>query len=113
MPDVCGRPGYRHRDRSMQDPDTPEPEHTLASARVAPRLMRAERREIRACVAAVILPCALACGSGNSSRVEAQALLERIAAIDLRAPFERRQQQVEALAKLPLADERLVEVRDA
>lgn len=75
--------------------------------------MRSERREMQAFVAAMILPWALACGSRNSSRQEAQALLERISAVDLRAPHERRAQQVEALAKLPLASNELSAVRDA
>lgn len=68
---------------------------------------------MRAFVAAMILPCALACEARNSTREEARALLERISAVDLRAPLERRQRQVEALATLPLAEPDLIEVRDA
>ena len=74
---------------------------------------RYESREIQAFVAAMILSSALACGARNSSRQEAQALLERISAVDLSAPHERRAQQVEALAKLPLASTELAAVRDA
>lgn len=61
----------------------------------------------------MILPVALCCGCGNSSRVEAVALLERISAVDLDAPYARREGQIKALSELPLATAELVKVRDA
>lgn len=75
--------------------------------------MSVQRREIRAFVAAMILSGGIFSCSGNSARAEALALLERISAVDLRAPFERRQRQVDALASLPLASTELAKVRDA
>ena len=61
----------------------------------------------------MILPVALCCGCGNSSRMEAVALLERISAVDLDAPYARREGPIKALSELPLATAELVKVRDA
>jgi hypothetical protein len=97
----------------VQDPDTPKrvPEPSLAPPAALP--MRVERREIQAFVAAMILSGGIFACSDNSSRAEARALLERISAVDLRAPFEKRASQVQALSTLPLATAELVAVRDA
>jgi hypothetical protein len=75
--------------------------------------MRVERLEIRASVAVVILAFVVCCGCGNSSRAEAQALLERISAVDLHASFAHREARVKALRDLPLASPELAKVRDA
>jgi hypothetical protein len=51
-------------------------------------------------------------GCGNSHRTEARALLERISAVDLHAPFDARAEQIEKLRGLPLRDAQLIAVRD-
>jgi len=64
-------------------------------------------------VAWLILLLACGCRGGDSRSQQARALLERIAAMDLRAPLDQRARQIERLSGLPLADEQLVKVRDA
>jgi hypothetical protein len=61
----------------------------------------------------VILLAACDCRAGDQRAQQARALLERIAAMDLRAPPDERARQVERLRALALADEALVKVRDA
>jgi hypothetical protein len=60
----------------------------------------------------MILLLHAACSASNSERTEAQALLERISAVDLRAPFADRERQVAALRALELRDAKLADVRD-
>jgi hypothetical protein len=61
----------------------------------------------------VLIPLlALACGGQNSEREQAKALLERIARVDLRASFEVRAQQIDALRSLPLREPALHELRE-
>ena len=63
-------------------------------------------------VAGVILLPHAACSRTNSERADAQALLERISAVDLRAPLPERARQVAALRGLELHDAALASVRD-
>lgn len=53
------------------------------------------------------------CGGNNSQRREAEALLARISAVDLSAPFDQRARQVERLRALQVHDPQLAGVRDA
>ena len=69
--------------------------------------------ESLAWVAWLILLLAGACRGEESRAQQARALLERIAAMDLRAPPDQRARQIEQLRALPLADAQLVRVRDA
>jgi hypothetical protein len=69
-------------------------------------------RGIQRGVAGLILLACAACACGNSRRSEARALLERISAVDLHAPFSARATQVERLRALPLHDAALAAVRD-
>jgi len=62
-------------------------------------------------VAALIPLLALACDTHNSQKEEAGRLLERISAVDLRAPFDVREHQIEALRELPLKQPAVREAR--
>src|SRR5688572_8038993 len=53
------------------------------------------------------------CGGEDARAQEAQALLERIARLDLRAPAHERARRIEHLRALTLADPELARVRDA
>jgi hypothetical protein len=74
---------------------------------------RGQNSRIVAWVARLILCLGCACGSENSRAQEARALLERIAALDLRAPPAERARQIEHLRALQLADPDLARVRGA
>jgi hypothetical protein len=63
-------------------------------------------------VAALIPFFALACGTQNSQHEQAQALLERIARLDLRASFESRAQQIDALRRVQLREPALSQLRE-
>lgn len=63
-------------------------------------------------VAGLIPLFVLACGSQNSEREEARALLWRIADVDLRAPFDQRAQQIEALRTMKLGSRELLGARE-
>jgi hypothetical protein len=53
------------------------------------------------------------CDCGDSRAQQARALLERIGALDLRAPADQRARQIERLRALSLRDPELAGVRDA
>jgi hypothetical protein len=63
-------------------------------------------------VAGLILLWCASCHSSNSEREDAEALLSRIASVDLRAPLDLRAQQIESLRTLPLHSPALASVRD-
>lgn len=63
-------------------------------------------------VAALILVSALGCGDDNSQREQVNALLARIAALDLHAPPAERAKQIAALRALPLRSQGLAHMRD-
>jgi hypothetical protein len=60
----------------------------------------------------MILQSLLACGGDNSERTQARALLERISALDLRAPAAERARLIERLRAFAATDPALVRVRD-
>jgi hypothetical protein len=60
----------------------------------------------------MILAAGLGCGGDNSQREQTNALLSRIASIDLRAAPAERGRQIAALRALPLASFGLAHVRD-
>jgi hypothetical protein len=76
-------------------------------------MSRAKTSAILPFVAGLILLSAGSCHGVNSEREDAQALLARIAAVDVRAPLDLRAQQVEDLRRLPLNSAALARVRDA
>src|SRR5262245_36434441 len=75
--------------------------------------MRALNSRARARFVAALIPLlALACSRQNSEREEARSLLERIAAVDLRASFDQRAQRIDALRELALSSPKLHAVRE-
>ncbi len=72
-----------------------------------------KRREKQGLVASVILLCALGCFGQESSRNEAQDLLERIARLDPTANLDTRDTALRALASFPAASADLRALRDA
>jgi hypothetical protein len=64
-------------------------------------------------VAGLILAISAGCGGDDARSEQARALLERIARLDIRAPADRRAQQIQHLRGLSLADPELARVRDA
>jgi hypothetical protein len=74
---------------------------------------RAKTAAIRPFVAGMILLSAANCRNANSERADAQALLARIAAVDVHAPPEQRAQQIAELRRLPLHSVALERVRDS
>jgi hypothetical protein len=75
-------------------------------------MQRTKTSAIRPFVAGLILLWCASCHSANSEREDAEALLARIAAIDLRAPLDLRAQQIERLRTLPVRSPALANVRD-
>lgn len=72
-----------------------------------------KRREKQGLVASVILLCALGCFGQESSRNEAQDLLERIARLNRTANLDTRDTALRALAIFPAASTDLRALRDA
>lgn len=60
----------------------------------------------------MILPLLHACGGDNSRQQEARELLERISALDLKAPAAERARRIERVRALPVSDPRLLRVRE-
>jgi hypothetical protein len=67
---------------------------------------------IRPFVAGLILLLCTSCNGENSEREDAEALLARIAAVDLNGPLDLREQQIERLRTLPLRSPAMAGVRD-
>jgi hypothetical protein len=75
--------------------------------------MKSTNSRARARFVALLIPIWwLACSAQNSQHEEARALLERIARVDLRASFDVRGQQIDALRALQLRDPALHALRD-
>ena len=72
----------------------------------------AKRMKICLRIAGLGLLLSSACGGENSQRGEAQALLERISALDLKAVPAERARRIERLRALPLTDAGLARARD-